>query len=147
MTSPPETRFINLFKQLSNLPLLHLPEDVELSMPAITLLSWVFRSPGCGVLDIAKGLQLSPPTISVGIRRLIKGGWLERGIDPTDRRAHPLYLTPSGDALMKRVRDHRTQMLRIFLSGLTVDEQEQLLELLDRGLVAVEESMQTNKPH
>jgi DNA-binding MarR family transcriptional regulator len=144
MSSLPETRFINLLKYVSSLPLMRLPEDVELSPPAVALLSWISRSPGCGVLDIAKGLQLSPPTISVGIRRLVKEDWLERRNDPNDRRAHPLFLTAKSERLIAHVRAHRTRMLQTFLSGLTPEEQEQLLHLLERGVKALETEVVEN---
>ena len=137
MSQLPETRFINLLKHISSLPIFRLPEDVELSAPAVALISWISRSPGCGVLDIAKGLQLTPPTISVGIRRLEKEGWLERRSDPEDRRARPLFLTQKGEQLVAHVRKHRAQMLKTFLSGLTLEEQEQLLRLLERGAKAL----------
>lgn len=141
MSISPEARFIDLFKQIGRLPIVHLPEEVELSASAVALLLWVSRSPGCGVLDIAKGLHLSPPTISVGTHRLAKEGWLERCKDPQDRRSRPLYLTAKGEKLIQRVREHRTQMLRIFLSGLTLDEQELLMNLLERAVGAMEESI------
>lgn len=138
MTTLPETRFINLLKHISSLPIMHLPDDIELSPPAVALMSWVARSPGCGVLDIAKGLGLTPPTISVGIRRLEKAGWLERHRDPEDRRSHPLYLTPKGEQLITRVRAHRARMLRIFLSALSLEEQDQLLHFLEQGIKTLE---------
>jgi DNA-binding MarR family transcriptional regulator len=141
MSSLQETRFINLLKHISTLPLIRLPEDIELSRPAVTVLLWISRSPGCGVLDIAKGLQLTPPTISVGIRRLEKAGWLERRNDPEDRRARPLFLTPKGEVIVAQVRVHRTQILGTFLSGLTQEEQEQLVHLLERGVNAMEAAL------
>lgn len=145
MSSLPETRFINLLKHISSLPLVRLPEDVELSPPAVAIMFWISRSPGCGVLDIAKGLQLTPPTISVGIGRLEKAGWLERRGDPEDRRAHPVFLTLKGEQLVAHVRAHRTQMLRIFVSVLTQEEQDQLLRLLERGAKALEVGLAEKK--
>jgi len=139
MVTTPETRLSNLLRHLSTLPLLQLPDDIELSRPAITLLTWVSASPGCGVIDIAKGLQLSPPTISVGIRRLIQGDWLKRRSDPKDRRTSPIYLTPKGDDFLLRLRKHQTRMFKVFLSGLTMDEQDLLLSLLERALESMVE--------
>jgi DNA-binding MarR family transcriptional regulator len=140
-----ETRFIKLLKHISILPVVHLPKDIGLSPPAVAIMLWVDRSPGCGVLDIAKGLGVTPPTISVGISRLENAGWLERRNDPEDRRSYPLYLTSKGDQLVARVRAHRTQMLRIFLSALSIEEQEKLLHFLERGVKALEASVSENK--
>lgn len=134
MKSLPEERFVELIRQITQIPVMFLPDDVELSRSAVPLLMWVSHSPGCGVLDIAKGLQLSPPTISVGIRRLVKDGWLERRQDPQDQRVRPLYLTAKGIKVINQVKTHRIHMVRIFLAGLTSDEQQQLFALMEKAV-------------
>jgi len=134
----PEDRIISLFQRMSALPMMAVPKESPLSMPQAMLVNWVERAPGCGVLDIAKGLNLTPPTVSVGIRKLIKGGWVEQREDPDDRRARPLYLTEKGQTFAESMSAHRTQMLQLFLSGLTDEEQEQLICLLDRAVTALE---------
>ena len=137
----PEDRLLRLLNHMSSLPLAHAPfKEHNLTPAQFTLLGWVTRYPGCGVLDIAKGLRLAPPTVSVGIRRLARAGWLERRHDPGDRRARPLYLTPEGEKLVEKVIAHRNHILKLFLSGLALGEQEQLLDLLERGVRAVETS-------
>lgn len=134
MQDLPEERFVDLIKQFAHIPLMFLPDDIELSSSAVPLLMWVSRSPGCGVLDIAKGLQLSPPTISVGIHRLVKGGWLERRQDPQDQRLRPLYLTAKGNEVVCRVKAHRIRIVRIFLAGLTSEEQQLLYALMEKAV-------------
>jgi DNA-binding MarR family transcriptional regulator len=137
----PEDRLLRLLNHMSSLPLAHAPfKEHNLTPAQFTLLRWVTRNPGCGVLEIAKGLHLAPPTVSVGIRRLVRAGWLERRHDPCDKRAKPLYLTPEGEKLMEKVIAHRNHILKLFLSGLAIGEQEQLLDLLERGVRAVESS-------
>lgn len=91
-----------------------------------------------------KGLRLAPPTISVGTRRLVKAGWLERRQDPQDRRGKPLFLTPEGEGIINHVRQHRYQMLKLFLSGLTPDEQGQFVNLLEKAVTAMEASLEND---
>ena len=132
-----ETRLLNVLGQLSTLSVLQLPDDIELSRPAITLLTWISTSPGCGVIDIARGLHLSPPTISVGIHRLVKGGWLVRRHDPEDRRSRQNFLTKKGMDFLAGIRGHQIKMFKVFLSSLTIEEQEQLVSLLERTVEAM----------
>ena len=134
----PENRMLDLLKRMSRLPVMKPPSEFPLSMPQVAMLNWVARSPGCGVREIAQGLHVTPPTISVGVRKLIKDGWLEQKNDPDDRRARPLFLTEKGDAFVEIIQQHRTQMIKSFLSGLSIDEQEQLISLLDRAISALE---------
>jgi DNA-binding MarR family transcriptional regulator len=141
MSALPEERFAELIKRITEIPLAYLPEDIELSRSAIPLLMCVSRSPGCGVLDIAKGLRLSPPTISVGIHRLVKDGWLERRRDPSDHRVRPLYLTAKGKDMIDHIKHHRNDTVRLFLAGLTADEQKQFFFLMEKAINAMADSM------
>ncbi len=137
-STQPENQMLLLLKRMSALPMMKPPSESPLSMPQVTMLNWVARSPGCGVRDIAKGLHVTPPTVSVGIRRLVQDGWLEQRSDPDDRRARPIFLTEKGGELIETIREYRTQMLKLFLSGLERDEQDQLICLLDRAITSLE---------
>ena len=141
-STQPENQMLVLLKRMSNLPMMKPPSESPLSIPQVAMLNWAARSPGCGVRDIAKGLHVTPPTISVGIRRLVKDGWVEQRSDPDDRRARPIFLTEKGAELVAIIKEHRTKMLELFLSGLARDEQEQLICLLDRAISALETAQQ-----
>ena len=139
MTTTNETRFLHVLKRLRSIPYLQLPEDINLSRPAITLIFWIDNKPGSGVVDIANGLGLSAPTISVGIRRLVKEGWLERRRDPHDGRSLLIFLTSKGQELAERLKIHQQQIFKEFLSSLNSDEQNQLLCLLEQALDTIDD--------
>jgi DNA-binding MarR family transcriptional regulator len=146
MKTKPENRMHELLKRMSKLPMMKPPSESPLSMPQVTMLNWVARSPGCGVREIAQGLHVTPPTVSVGVRRLIKDGWIEQKKDPKDRRARPLFLTEKGQAFADVIQEHRTRTIKLFLSGLTTCEQEQLISLLDRAISALETGQKQETP-
>ena len=137
----PEARMEALLRRLAALRLMRLPHGSELSPPLVAILHWVSQSPGCGVQELAEGLKVTPPTVSVGVRRLVKGGWLERRHDPDDKRAKPLYLTEKSETLLEQLRMHQRATFKIFLSGLESQEQETFLCLLDKALSAIEKTM------
>ena len=134
----PEERLHALLKHLAVLPLTRKPDSIPLSTPQIALLDWVARNPGIGVLEIAERLQVTPPTVSVAARRLVKAGWLEYQPDPHDRRAKNLFVTPKGEKIVAELLQHRSKMLQFFLSGLLPDEQKQLISLLERAIDQME---------
>jgi DNA-binding MarR family transcriptional regulator len=134
----PEDRMMAVLQRMSAMPMMKPAKEFPLSAPQIALVSWVNRSPGCGVLDISKALNVTPPTVSVGVRRLVRDGWLEQRSDPDDKRARPIYLTDRGTELVNTLKEHRTLMLKVFLSGLNDEEKEQLICLLDRAVSAIE---------
>ena len=113
-------------------------EDVPVTPSQLVLLDWVAASPGCSVQEMATGLGLTPPTVSVGVRRLEGAGLLERQPNPQDGRSIQLFLTPQGETLYRRAQDFRRGRMRRLLSGLTPQEQETLLDLWERALNAAE---------
>jgi len=129
-----------LLNRLRSLHLLRMPSDCELTPSQIGMIAWIARTPGCGVLEIAAALGLTAPTVSVGVQRLTKEGWLERRQDPNDRRAKPIYLTERSAFFMKNLRKHQEHSLKLFLSGLNPKEQEQLLMLFERAVSNMEAS-------
>ena len=142
MTSPTtsENRLRALLGRFRSLHLLRFPPDCELTPSQIGMIAWIARTPGCGVLEIAAALDLTAPTVSVGVQHLTKEGWLERRQDPDDRRAKPIYLTERSTVLMKTLRKHQEQSLKIFLSGLNPKGQEQFLMLFEKAISNMEAS-------
>ena len=138
----PEERLLALLQKISQLPITRNPDITTLSLPQTAMLTWVAHSPGVGVQDIAKGLGVTPPTVSVAARKLAQDGWLERRKDPEDRRTRPLYLTAKGEEAITQLDQHRAKMLESFLSGLAPDEQEQLINLLSRAIQAMEAKLE-----
>ncbi|MEA3351036.1 MAG: MarR family transcriptional regulator [Chloroflexota bacterium] len=137
-----EIRFKELLQRLRSLHLMRPPSDFELTPSQVGLLVTVAQSPGSGVLELAESLNVKAPTVSVGVRRLVKSGCLQQRRDPEDRRAKPIFLTEKSETLLKQLRRHRTEILKSFLSGLTEDEQEELLLLLDKAISAMENQSQ-----
>ena len=136
-----EDRLLNLLNRLRLLGPGQPPfqdEELPVTPSQLVLLDWVAASPGCGVQEMATGLELTPPTVSVGVRRLEETGLLERQPDPQDGRSVQLFLTPQGETLHRRAQDFRRGKMRRLLSGLTPQEQETLLDLWERALSAVD---------
>ena len=135
-----EEGLANLFNRLRKLAFDQHPlQDSDITMPQLTLLEYVDASPDCGVLEIAGGLNLTAPTVSVGVRRLEDAGLLERRPDPQDGRAVQFSLTPQGQDLCQRARAFRQGKMRRLLKSLTTEEGTTLQTLLERAISAAEE--------
>lgn len=134
-----EEQFFILMRRLRSLALDDHPEGNETVSPArMALLDTIAGMPGCGVGDIAAELDLTPPTVSVGIHRLEESGFVERKPDPQDGRSIRLFLTRRGQALQRQIRSKHLKKFRLLLSGLPPEEQQELLDLLQRALNAAE---------
>jgi len=105
-----------------------------LTASQLSLLLSLSENPGCRVQDTAERLDLTAPTISIGVRRLEKMGLVERAADPNDQRAVCLHLSPQGRKIASKARSLRAAKLETMLSTLAADEQETLLEMLERAI-------------
>ncbi|MFZ5821478.1 MAG: MarR family winged helix-turn-helix transcriptional regulator [Chloroflexota bacterium] len=131
--------FLALMDRLRKLGLGNPTSGTALVSPSqMALLDWIAASDGCGVQDIADGLGLTPPTVSVGVRRLEEAGLLKRKSHPQDKRAVQFFLTARGKTVQQNSQNFRRQKLELILAGLDPQEQETLLELLAKALQAAE---------
>ena len=109
-------------------------------MPQLTLLDTIAESPGCGIQEVALALNLTAPTVSVGVRKLEEAGLLLRESDPHDGRAVRIHLTERGQTLYQQALAFRRQKMRQVLAALSIPERDQLLMLLDQAINAAEAS-------
>jgi DNA-binding MarR family transcriptional regulator len=110
------------------------PEKLGLSRAQVALLGSVVQAPGCSLQELADRLALSPPTVSVSIRRLEEAGLVTRCPNPEDKRAWQFHLTDAGDALWERIRGYRQERVRRLLAALAPHEQATLVALLEKAL-------------
>jgi DNA-binding MarR family transcriptional regulator len=108
-----------------------------LTASQLGLLLSLSEHPGCRVQDTAERLDLTAPTISIGVRRLEKMGLVQRDEDPDDQRAVCLYLSPQGRKIASKARSLRAGKLETILGVLTADEQESLLAMLEKAVPEV----------
>jgi DNA-binding MarR family transcriptional regulator len=134
-------RLLRLFERLRALGFGEHPlQDSKVTIPQLALIDWIAHSPGAGIQEVADGLGLTAPTVSVGVRRLELEGLVERRPDPQDGRAVQTFLTSQGQSLHDRARDFRRGKMERLLAGLTGEEGAALLALLEKAANAAEET-------
>ena len=128
-------RLLSLLKRLRELRLEHCPEfGGVISQAQMTLLEQIAAHPGTGIQEIADQLNLSPPTVSVGVSKLEESGLVERRPHPKDGRSVQLFMTLRGQSLYDEFQAARQHKLHLLLAGLDPGEQAVLLKLLGRAL-------------
>jgi DNA-binding MarR family transcriptional regulator len=81
---------------------------------------------------IAASLQVPASRMVVLVDALEERGLIERRHNPRDRRARELYLTPSGAELLHSAFARAAALELELCAGMSSEEREQLLELLQR---------------
>ena len=106
--------------------------EIELTLPQCKVLGHLSRNEGISQARLAELTDTDPMTLVRTLDRMQLDQWIERRPDPVDRRAHRLYLREAAKPIMARMWKLADQARHEALSGLSVAEREQLLELLER---------------
>ncbi len=132
-------RFLKLAPRLRRLgPGTPLPEDAAISPSHLALIECAANNPNCGIQEIAEAMKLSTPTVSISVRQLEKSGLIARKPNPEDGRAVQLFLTQKGKEIHLRAHNFHRKKFEILLNGLTPEERELLVNLLEQALNAAE---------
>lgn len=86
----------------------------------------------CGVSDIARRLEVSPPAISRTLRHLRERGLVDGVTAPDDRRTVYLRLTAAGRAALEETRRTLDAFMRRALARLEPGEMEEFYRLLTK---------------
>lgn len=132
-------KLLTLISRIENSGLRHMPvANLDLTIPQVGLLGFVAKNPGGHIQDLAEGLNLTPPTVSVAVRKLEESGWLRRESDEQDRRASCIFLTRRAVEMVKQLTKKRQDKISQLLDSLTKEEQQLLLRLLEKVIDQME---------
>ncbi|MBN1696950.1 MAG: MarR family transcriptional regulator [Spirochaetales bacterium] len=122
-----------LLKRLSPLK-----KEGPLSFAEILVLHKLYHRKKCRVTDLAREFGIPPSTLTGMLDRLVIQGFIERGMDPNDRRGVILTVT---EATVKLVRERIaavTESLRGIFLSLPPERQERLIIELQYVLECLE---------
>lgn len=96
----------------------------------ISILFTVARERTLALSTLARIEAVNPTLLSRAVAALADAGLLRRELDPDDRRAVLVHITPAGRELRGEIQRERAQLLRSELGGLEREELRALLEAL-----------------
>jgi DNA-binding MarR family transcriptional regulator len=103
-----------------------------LTLPQCRVLVYLQRDEGVSQVRLAYLTDTDPMTLVRILDRMESDGWVERRLDPTDRRARRLYLKPAAQSALRQIWAIGDRSRGEALAGLDVAEKTQLLDLLER---------------
>lgn len=78
-------------------------QSVGLTLAQARTLAHLARNEGISQVSLARILEVQPITLLRQIDKLEEGGLVERRVNPTDRRAQQLFLTPAAEPLLESI--------------------------------------------
>jgi DNA-binding MarR family transcriptional regulator len=99
-----------------------------LSLSQLRVLNYLERCPRSSLSKVAEYLDVTRPTMSTMIDRLVQRGFVHRMEDPQERRRILLSLTPEGNGQFQQVTTATCTKVADRLAQLTEPQLEQLMQ-------------------
>lgn len=96
------------------------------------VLNRLYFNEGITQTELSGLLEIERATLGRLLDRLEEKGWLERRMDPSDRRVKRVFLTGEVELLMKTMRAMAAEVRSNALDGLSGDEQEYFTDILTK---------------
>lgn len=107
-------------------------KTVGLTRAQWSVLAHLARNEGSNQAAIADYLDVEPITLVRLLDRLEEAGWIERRMDPNDRRARRIHLTEKAHPIIDKMHDLAAETREVMLAGLDPAARAQFLEALIR---------------
>jgi len=111
--------------------------ELNLSLTHVRALRLLRTTEAMAMKDLAEQLYLTPPSVTALTRRLVQTGLIRREAHAEDSRVALLSLTSAGHDLLREISRDQLGQMELLLHGLTPDEQEQFLDLMERAVRAI----------
>ncbi len=96
------------------------------------LLMEIFRNRSASQSELAKIMGISAASVAVSLKKLEKGGYIQREVDEGDNRYNQIALTEKGQKVVERSREIFELTDRKVLEGFTDEEKRTLSILMDK---------------
>lgn len=107
------------------------------------LLMEISAMPNASQKELAEREHVSGATVAVSLKKLEKGGYIERGVAENDNRYHQIRITEKGSRVVdKSIRIFR-KTEEDLMKGFSEEEKEQFLEYLYRVYRNIEDASKT----
>ncbi|MCB1497198.1 MAG: MarR family transcriptional regulator [Bauldia sp.] len=107
-------------------------QTIGLTSAQWRVLAYLARCEGTNQATLAEYMDMEPITLSRQLDRMEAAGLTERRRDPTDRRAHRLYLTEQARPLIAKFRSLTAGIMNDAVEGISEEEIERLSDSLMR---------------
>jgi MarR family transcriptional regulator, transcriptional regulator for hemolysin len=107
-------------------------DQLGITLTQARVLVFLSRNEGTTQVRLAELCDTDPMTLVRVLDRMERDDWLERRPDPNDRRVYRLFLKPAADPVLAEVMRIGDKARSEALSGLSTDERNLLVSLLER---------------
>lgn len=97
-------------------------------------LMYIAKNGACTQNSIAEAMEISAATVAVSLKKLEKGGYIEKQISRTDGRSNVIVLTSKGEEVAEKSKIMFEEVDKAMFASVTEEEQKQLCSCMERIL-------------
>lgn len=109
----------------------------ELSMRQMHYLNTIIRLGHPTFSDLAKGLDVSKPSVTANVTTLMRKGYVMKVQDHEDMRTYHIVLTPKAEEFNDLHQNIHKELTRHLVAQLNAEEIDQLTKLLDKAFAGI----------
>jgi len=103
----------------------------KLTLSQFLLLGLLHKEKECKMSHLADFMQVSLPTITGVVDRLVRQGLVLRLSDPNDRRLVKIKLTPQGQSLLQKIFQQRRKTIKELFAQVSDYDRKEYLRILN----------------
>ena len=92
----------------------------------------IAKNGACTQNHIAEAMEVSAATVAVSLKKLEKGGYIEKRISPEDGRSNLIALTVKGEDVVQQSKTLFEEVDRQMFEMISEEQQEELHVFLDK---------------
>lgn len=104
----------------------------DLTLLQVQALKFIHFNKTATTTDLARLFQVSKPSASALVERLVENGWIKRTSHAADRRTIILTLTRKGSQRLNGICEKRVSLLKTLFRSLSMVEKETLVRILKK---------------
>ena len=116
-----------------------------ITMPQFMVMNYLLGEREATMTVLARFLNVTTAAATGIVERLVKGGYVKRNYDVSDRRLVRVALTAAGEAQLRKIQLYKRRYIIDVFSKLSVQEREQYLHILSRVRTILQQEKNTEE--
>ena len=102
----------------------------RITLPQLLVLDFLSKQGDSKMTDIARFMRVTTAAMTGIVDRLVRDAYAVRVYNPEDRRIIKIKLTPQGNTLVRKINQHRRQMVINIFGKLSEPDRREYLRIL-----------------
>ncbi|MFA4991981.1 MAG: MarR family transcriptional regulator [Candidatus Omnitrophota bacterium] len=104
----------------------------KITLPQFLAMDYLHRNGESRMTDLARSMSVSTAGMTGIVDRLVRCGYIARGLEPKDRRVIKTKLTQRGEAIVGRIKEQRRKMIVHVFGKISEKDRDTYLRIITK---------------